>query len=85
MKLTIIIEEQYVESAREKAKEIFKDIPVLKIPASATGRNPATHWVCSLDVSEEGYQRLTALQEHSRMEKCSAAVLLNEMNLKLIK
>jgi hypothetical protein len=85
MKLTILIEDQYVSEAREKAETIFKGISTLKVPVSSTGKEPATHWICSLDVSEEGYNQLVNLKKHSIMSKCSASVLLEEMELKIIK
>jgi hypothetical protein len=85
MKITIIIEDQYVEEARERVKTTFKNISTLKIPLSPTGQTPATHWMCSLDVTEEGFKKLTNLKKHSIMKNCAASVLLKEMDLKLIK
>jgi hypothetical protein len=85
MKITIIIEDQYVEEARERVKTTFKDISTLKIPLSPTGQDPVTHWMCSLDVTEEGFKKIVKLKKNSVMKNCSASVLLKEMDLKIIK
>lgn len=84
MKVTIIIEDQYVEEAREKAKTLFKDVPTLKIPLSPNGEQPITHWMCSLDMTKEGCDKIKSMQKYSVIKNCSPKVLLKEMNLKLI-
>lgn len=73
------------ELARENAKSLFYEKLTLKIPVSATGKEPATHWICSMEVTEEGYQKLSDLIKHSIMARCSAKVLLDELSLKIIK
>jgi|LauGreDrversion4_2_1035121.scaffolds.fasta_scaffold160363_5 hypothetical protein len=57
----------------------------LSIPVSETGQLPATHWFCFMNVDEEGYQKLLAVQEHSVYEESAPKEFLERWNLKVIR
>jgi hypothetical protein len=61
------------------------EIQHLSIPVSETGQLPATHWFCFMNVDEEGYQKLLAVQEHSIYEESSPKEFLEKWNLKIIR
>lgn len=57
----------------------------LSIPVSETGELPATHWFCFMNVTQEGYDQLLSIQEHSVIEEGSPKEFLSKWNLKIIK
>jgi hypothetical protein len=57
----------------------------LSIPVSETGQLPATHWFCFMNVDEEGYQKILAVQEHSVYEESAPKEFLEKWNLKIIR
>ena len=57
----------------------------LSIPVSESGQLPATHWFCFMNVTEEGYQKLLGVQEHSVYEVSGPKEFLEKWNLKIIK
>lgn len=56
----------------------------LSIPVSETGELSATHWFCFLNVTQEGYDQLLSIQEHSIIEEGSPKEFLSKWNLKII-
>lgn len=62
-----------------------KEFKHLSIPVSETGQLPATHWFCFLNVTEEGYQKMLAVQEHSIYEESGPKEFLEKWNLQIIK
>ena len=62
-----------------------KEYQHLSIPVSETGQLPATHWFCFMNVNEEGYQKMLAVQEHSIYEEMGPKEFLEKWNLKIIK
>jgi hypothetical protein len=85
MKVTILCEDKFIQEARENGKNLFKEKSTLNIPVSNTGIEPATHWMCTMEVTEEGFEKLSNLVKYSKISKCSAKSMLEEMNLKIIK
>ena len=81
MRICILTEDSKVEQVREGW--ITKD--VLKIPVSSTGQNPATHWFCCLSTTDEGHQKLLALQKNSVIEESAPKIFLSKWKLKIIK
>lgn len=57
----------------------------LNIPLSESGNLPATHWFCFMNVDEEGYKKLLAVQEHSVYEESGPKEFLEKWNLKIIR
>lgn len=57
----------------------------LSIPVSETGQLPATHWFCFINVTQEGYDKLLSIQEHSIIEEGSPKEFLSKWNLQIIK
>ena len=57
----------------------------LTIPVSETGELPATHWFCFLNVTNEGYEKIKSIQEHSVIEEMAPKEFLEKWNLKIIK
>lgn len=62
-----------------------KEYKHLSIPVSETGKLPATHWFCFMNVSDEGYKKLIEIQEHSIYEESSPKEFLEKWNLQIIK
>jgi hypothetical protein len=62
-----------------------KEFKHLSIPVSETGQLPATHWFCFINVTEEGYQKMLAVQEHSIYEESGPKEFLAKWNLQIIK
>jgi hypothetical protein len=70
---------------KEKLGIANKEFQHLSIPVSETGQLPATHWFCFINVTEEGYQKMLALQEHSIYEESGPKEFLEKWNLQIIK
>lgn len=85
MKVTIICEDKDVEMVRERAKEVLPNHNTMIIPASQTGKSPATHWVCKCEVSEDMYEKMKSLQKYSQIIPGDSKLVLEEINLKIIK
>lgn len=83
-RLNILCENAKVADARKKAKAIMNE-DVLVVPLSKRGKLPATHWFCSLTVTEEGYQKIMEIQEHSVIEEGSPKDFLKKWGLEIIK
>jgi hypothetical protein len=84
MRLCILCDDSKVEQVRKKAGSIMGG-RVMEKAASPTGENPATHWFCFVTVTQEGYDRLMSLKEHSIMEESGPKEFLEKWNLKIIK
>lgn len=83
-RLNILCEDSKVADSREFSKrELGHD--VLKVPVSASGNEPATHWFCSLTVNEAGYDRIMSIKKNSEIEEGSPKEFLKARGLKLIK
>lgn len=57
----------------------------LSIPVSETGQLPATHWFCFINVTQESYEKLLSIQEHSIIEEGNPKEFLSKWNLEIIK
>jgi hypothetical protein len=81
--ICILCEESKVQQVKDK---LGKD-NILKIEVSENGQKPATHYFCSMMVSEEKAQRLFGLdkQELTIMELTRAKDFLEKWNLKIIR
>lgn len=84
MRICILCEDDKVEFAREKAKAVTSENS-LKIPLSKNGEEPTTHWLCSMEVTEEGYRKIMDLQQYTEIEISSPLDFLRKKNLKIIK
>lgn len=84
MKVCILCPNDKIEEARKNATKVVSSDP-LRIPLSATGETPATHWFCYLDVTEEGFNRLMEARQYSIIEKSEKKEFLEKYNLKTIK
>ena len=82
-RLNILCEAAKITEARAKAKEIM-NADVLTVGLSKSGKAPATHWFCSLNVNEEGYQKIMGIQEHSIIEEGSPKYFLKKWELQTI-
>lgn len=85
MRVTILCEDRWIDEVREKAKLISGSHFSLKTPVSQTGQNPATHWMCVCEMTDQGYQKLIELKQHSIVSRSSPKLLLEELDLKIIK
>lgn len=87
-KIWIIQENQTTNPLITKVKE-FYNLPqqgsYLKMPCSASGEFPATHWFCFMNVTEDVYTKIKSIQEHSIIEESSPKEFLEKWNLKIIK
>jgi hypothetical protein len=79
--ICILCEESKVQQVKDK---LGKD-NILKIEVSETGQKPATHYFCTMVVSEEKSQRLFDKQELTIMELSKAKDFLEKWNLKIIR
>lgn len=79
--ICILCEESKVQQVKDK---LGKD-NILKIEVSETGQKPATHYFCTMVVSEEKAQRLLSKQELTIMELSKAKDFLEKWNLKIIR
>jgi len=57
----------------------------LKIPVSATGEYPATHWFCFITVNEETHQKMLDNQLHTIIEEGAPSEFLAKYGLSKIK
>jgi hypothetical protein len=83
-KLSILCEDSVVEQARERAKT-FMGVDVLKIPLSRDGKEPATHWFCFLNTTEEGYAKFMEMQKYTIIEERGPKDFLSKYKLKIIR
>lgn len=79
--ICILCEESKVQQVKDK---LSKD-NILRIGVSESGQNPATHYFCTMMVSDEKAQRLFDKQEFTTMEISKAKDFLEKWNLKIIK
>jgi hypothetical protein len=84
MRLNILCQDHLVNESREIAKQITKE-PVLKIPTSPTGKMPVTHWFCSLETNDEGFDRIIGLKKNSVIECGNPKQFLDKWGLKIIR
>lgn len=90
MRVCILCKDENIEAVREKSKELFTKNPEnsknhLVIPVSPSGSEPATHWFCFMNASDDFHNRLLAIQEHTTIENCSPKEFLTKWELKIIK
>ncbi len=83
-RLSILCENSVVEQARERAKS-FMGVDVLKIGLSKSGKEPATHWFCFLNTTEEGYAKFMEMQKYTIIEESGPKYFLNKHKLKIIR
>lgn len=81
MRICILCEASKVEEARTKEK----NDSILKIELSPTGEKPATHYFCSMVVTQEKADKLMAKKEFTTMEIAEPKDFLESHNLKIIK
>ena len=76
---------QGLTSFKERLGIDDQEFQHLSIPVSETGKLPATHWFCFVNVSEDGYQKLLSIQEYSIIEESGPKEFLEKWNLKIIR
>jgi hypothetical protein len=81
MRINILCEDAKVAQAREK----FNSKTILTMPLSETGEKPATHWFCSMSVTQQKADELMAKKELTEMEISAPKEFLAKWNLKIIK
>lgn len=67
MKLCILCEDSKVDIVRKKAETIMGK-NTMKIKLSPNGLEPQTHWFCVATVTQEGYDKIQSMVEHSTIE-----------------
>lgn len=88
MKICIMATSENVEQVRATAYEKLPQLVghnLLNYPASATGEEPVTHWICQLEAKKDLYDRLMQIKELSEMEASNLKDFLESKNLKLVK
>lgn len=83
MRVTIVTPDGKVEESRQAAKDKFPGA-ALRTALSATGKPPATHWMCVMYTTDEGYRTLLDMRVHSVIANTSPSIVLEEMGLKKI-
>ena len=82
MRINILTENDKVEQVREA----WINKNVMKIPCSATGEEPATHWFCTMAGSEEQMIKIYNKKNLSIMELGTGPKeFLNKWGLKIIR
>ena len=82
MRINILTENDKVEQVREA----WINKNVMKIPCSATGEEPATHWFCTMAGSEEQIMKIYNKKNLSIMELGTGPKeFLNKWGLKIIR
>lgn len=82
MRINILTENDKVEQVRES----WINKNVMKIPCSATGEEPATHWFCTMAGSEEQMMKIYNKKNLSIMElETGPKEFLNKWGLKIIR
>ena len=71
--------------AFKKSKNLDFETGHLKIPVSATGEYPATHWFCFITVNEETHQKMLDNQKHTIIEEGVPSEFLAKHGLLKIK
>jgi hypothetical protein len=81
MRICILCDASKVAEARAKEK----NDNILKIELSPTGEKPATHYFCTMAVTQEKADKLMAKKEFTIMEIAEPKDFLAQHNLKIIK
>lgn len=81
MRICILCESSKVEEARAKEK----NENILKIALSPTGEKPATHYFCTMVVTQEKADKLMAKKDFTTMEIAEPKDFLEANGLKIIK
>ncbi len=84
MNVCILCENQFVEEVRENSKDLFGSHKILSQPLSATGKLPATHWICFLNVNAQNFEKLQNKKKRTIIRNCSMEEMLSEYKLKKI-
>ncbi len=90
MKLCILCPDENVGASRQKSKIIFPKNSAaveshLSIGVSASGVEPATHWFCFMNTTQDVYDRLLDLNEFSTIELSGPKEFLDKWELKVIR
>lgn len=80
MRICILCDASKVEEARTKEK----NENILKIELSPTGEKPATHYFCTMVVTQEKADKLIAKKEFTTMEIAEPKDFLEKNGLKMI-
>lgn len=80
MRICILCDASKVEEARTKEK----NENILKIELSPTGEKPATHYFCTMVVTQEKADKLIAKKEFTTIEIAEPKDFLEKNGLKMI-
>ena len=80
MRICILCDASKVEEARTKEK----NENILKIELSPTGEKPATHYFCTMVVTQEKADKLIAKKEFTTMDIADPKDFLEKNGLKMI-
>jgi hypothetical protein len=81
MRICILCDASRIEEARQKEG----NNKILTIELSQSGEKPATHYFCSMVVSQEKADKLMAKREFTTMEISEPKDFLEKHNLKMIR
>lgn len=84
VRLCILVDDAHVDEVRRIGKKVMLHF-CLKIPVSATGENPATHWFCTMTVNQELHDKLMKLANWSEMEVGRPKAFLEKRGLRVIR
>ena len=89
MNVCILVPAADVEKVREAAKSLstFKDTPtdkLMNIALSESGVEPASHYFCVANVTQEVYEKMLALRKYSEMSTEEPKAFIQSKNLKVI-
>lgn len=85
MRVTIVCPNDHIEEVREKAKLLIQSHLALTTPLSSDGNLPATHWLCTCHLTDEGFKKLIELKKHSSIYVDNPKRVLKENGLEIIK
>ncbi len=90
MNVCILVPSADVEKVRDAALtvEFFAKTnreKLMNIALSETGQEPATHYFCSANISQELYEKLSNMRKYSEMSTEDPKNFLKSKNLKVIK
>jgi hypothetical protein len=84
MRVTIVCPNEYIKVVRESAKEIVESHLALTTPLSVSGNLPATHWVCTCYLTNEGFIKLNELKKYSSIYFDAPKKVLKDLKLNII-
>jgi hypothetical protein len=88
MIICLLCSNDVVNDVRKNSKNIgFVEEKTLTIPVSSNGEFPATHWFCSMNVTQEQLETIQNLNINDRVivEENIPSIFIKKRGLKIIK